>query len=48
MAKTKKLAALQGNYLEMYITAAIVYLLVFFVAYQVQNFLEQHLDTEIE
>ena len=44
MAKTKKLAALHGNYLEMYITAAVVYLIIFFIAYQLQNLLEQNLE----
>jgi His/Glu/Gln/Arg/opine family amino acid ABC transporter permease subunit len=48
MAKTKKLAALEGSYLEMYITAAIVYLLLFFVIYQLQKLLENHLDRAYE
>ncbi|GAB6137529.1 amino acid ABC transporter permease [Halanaerobaculum tunisiense] len=44
MAKTKKLAALHGNYLEMYITAALVYLILFFVIYQSQKLLENYLE----
>ncbi len=44
MAKTKKLAAYQGSYLEMYVTAAIVYLTLFFIIYQLQKRLEKHLE----
>lgn len=44
MAKTKKLAALHGNYLEMYIAAAVVYLVIFFIAYKIQDWLEHSLD----
>ena len=48
MAKTKKLAAVQGSYLEMYIAAAIVYLIIFFIFYQLQNKLEKYLDGAYE
>ncbi|GAB6100577.1 amino acid ABC transporter permease [Halanaerocella petrolearia] len=48
MAKTKKLAALHGNYLEMYITAAVVYLILFFIIYQAQNLLENKLEEAYE
>lgn len=44
MAKTKKLAALHGNYLEMYLTAAIIYLLLFLIINQLQKLLEKHLE----
>ncbi|TDX46352.1 amino acid ABC transporter permease [Orenia marismortui] len=44
MAKTKKLAALHGSYLEMYITAAIVYLILFLLIYKLQAFLERNLE----
>jgi len=44
MAKTKKLAAYQGSYLEMYITAALVYLILFLLIYKLQQRLEKHLE----